>query len=130
MQLLLSALVEHLHITVVVGCPFESRVAYLHIAVALGGPFQGRVLNYEYGVVRKILYERIINLSRKMWNIYAQNTLRVTLKRRGPRKVPRLPSLKHTTLYNPDNDLIWEYETDRTRSASSDMGSFSPDVRM
>jgi len=52
MQLLLSALVEHLHITVVVGRPFECwaprpRVAYLHIAVALGGPFQGRVLNYE-----------------------------------------------------------------------------------
>jgi len=48
----------------------------------------------------------------------------------GSRQVPRLPSLKHTTVYKPDNDLIWEYETDWTRSASSDMRTFSPDVRM
>jgi len=44
--------------------------------------------------------------------------------------VRRLPSPKHTTVYNPDNDLIWGYETDWTRSASSDMRTFSPDVRM
>ena len=56
---------EYLHITFVVGGPFESRVAYLHIAIALGGPFEGRVLNYEYDVVRKILYEWIINFSPK-----------------------------------------------------------------
>jgi len=31
---------------------------------------------------------------------------------------------------DPDNDLIWGYETDWTRSASSDMRTFSPDVRM
>jgi len=42
---------EYLHITVVVGHLFESRVAYLHNGVALGGPFEGRVLNYD--VVRK-----------------------------------------------------------------------------
>ena len=41
----------------------------------------------------------------------------------------RLLSLKHTTVYNSDNDLTWEYETDWTRSASSDMRAFSPDVR-
>ena len=33
----------------------------------------------------------------------------------GPRQVPHFPSLKHTTAYNPDNDLIWEYETNGTR---------------
>jgi len=33
-------------------------------------------------------------------------------------------------MYNSDNDLVWEHETDWTRSASSDMRSFSPDVRM
>ena len=48
----------------------------------------------------------------------------------GPRQVPRLSSLKHTAVYNPDNDLIWEYQTDWTRSASCDMRTFSPDVRM
>jgi len=37
---------------------------------------------------------------------------------------------KHTTAYNPDNDLIWEYETDWTCSASSGMRTFSSDVRM
>jgi len=44
--------------------------------------------------------------------------------------MPRLPSLKRTTVYNPDNDLTWEYEAVWTRSASSDMHTFSPDVRM
>ena len=47
----------------------------------------------------------------------------------GPRQVLRLPSLKHTTVYNPDNDLIWEYETDWTRSAWTDMCTFSMGVR-
>jgi len=48
----------------------------------------------------------------------------------GPRQVLRLPFLKHTTVYNPDNDLIWEYETIWKRSASSDMRTFSLDVRV
>ena len=48
----------------------------------------------------------------------------------GPRQVLRLPFLKHTTVYNPDNDLRWEYETIWKRSASSDMRTFSPDVRL
>ena len=65
-----------------------------------------------------------------MKNIYARNTLRGALKKEGPRQVPRLPSFKHTTVYNPDNDLIREYETDWTPSAPSDMRTFSPDVRM
>ena len=70
---------EYLHILVVVGGPFESRVAYLHFAAALGGSFEGRVLNHD--VIRKILYERIINFSPKMKNIYARNTLRGRLTR-------------------------------------------------
>jgi len=40
------------------------------------------------------------------------NTLREALKAEWARQVPRLPSFKHTTAYNPDNDLIREYETD------------------
>ena len=48
----------------------------------------------------------------------------------GPRQMPRLSSPKQIIVYNHDNDLIWEYETDWTRSASSDMRTFSPDVRM
>jgi len=47
----------------------------------------------------------------------------------GPEASASLFSLKHTTVYNPDNGLIWEYETDWTRSASSDYPTFSPDVR-
>ena len=62
-----------LHITVVVGGSFKSRIAYLHIAVALRGSFEGRVLNYD--VDRKILYVRIITFSTKMRNFYARNTL-------------------------------------------------------
>jgi len=63
-----------------------------------------------------------------MTNIYARNAL--GSPDRGAREVLRLPSLKHTTVYNPDNDLIWEYETDWTHSASSDMPTFYPNVRM
>ena len=35
-------------------------------------------------------------------------------------------------MYNTvtDNDLIWGYENNWTRSASSDVRTFSPDVRM
>jgi len=33
-------------------------------------------------------------------------------------------------VYDLDNDLIWWYEIDWTRSASSDLCTFSPDVRM
>ena len=65
---------EHLHITVVVGGLFKSRLTYVRIAAALGGPFEGRELDYD--VVRKILYEWIINFSPKLRNIYARNTLR------------------------------------------------------
>jgi len=63
--------------------------------------------------------------------LWKQGTLHLQFQGRGgARQVPRLPSLKHTTVYNPDNDLIWEYETDWTRSATTDMRTFSPDVRM
>jgi len=36
----------------------------------------------------------------------------------------------HTVQCNPDKDLISGYETDWTRSTSSDMRTFSPHVRM
>jgi len=45
---------------------------------------------------------------------------------------PFAPHL-HATVsaaYNPTNDVLWEYKTDWTRSASSDMRIFSPDVRI
>jgi len=49
----------------------------------------------------------------------------------GPGQVLRLPSPKYSSVYNPDNDLIWEYETDWTRTrTASDMRTFLPDVRM
>ena len=78
MQLLLGVLVKQSTCTntVAVGGLFESRVAYLHTAVTLGGPFEGRVLNYEYDVVRKILYERIIHFSPKTRNTSSRNNLR------------------------------------------------------
>jgi len=85
---------EYLHITVVVGGAFESRVACLYIAIALGDPFEGTVLNYD--AVWKILYEWIIIYSQKLrsiWNIYARNTLKGGLK-------------GGEVLYNPDNYLI------------------------
>jgi len=37
----------------------------MHISVALGRPFEGRVLNYEYDVVCKISYERMIIFHQK-----------------------------------------------------------------
>jgi len=57
--------------------PFINRVAHLYIAVAVGPHLKAR-----------------------------QATLHVTVAKGGPRQVPRLPSLKHTTVYDPDNDLI------------------------
>jgi len=69
MQLLLGALVKQstCALQLLLGAPLKAE--YLHIAVALGGPF-------EDDVIRKTLYERIINVSPKMRNIYARNTLR------------------------------------------------------
>ena len=44
--------------------------------------------------------------------------------------MPLSPSYKHTTVYNPDNDFLWEYETDWTRPALSNVRTFAPDIRM
>jgi len=38
---------EYLHIIVVVGGPFGSRVANLHNAIVVGFSFEARVLNYD-----------------------------------------------------------------------------------
>jgi len=58
-----------------------------------------------------------------MRNIYARNSLR------GPEGSVSL-ACPYTVVYDADNDLIWEYETDWTRSASSDMCTFSAGVPM
>jgi len=65
----------------------------------------------------------------KTEEFYVRNTLMGVPEKGDSRQVLRLPSLKHTNVYNLDNDLMWEYETDLTCSAS-DMRTFSPDVRM
>jgi len=91
---------RYLHITTAVGGRFENKVTHLYIAVAVG-PFESKVGYFTHYSCKGC-----------------------------PRQVPRLPSLKHTTVYKPDNDLIWEYESGWTRSASSNMRVFSPDVRM
>jgi len=101
----LESKAAYLYVTVAVGPHWKQGT--LHITVAIGGPFEGRALNYDV----------VGNTLRRLWKA-------------GPRQVPRLPFLKHTLAYNPDNNRIWEYETDWTRSASSDMRTFSPDVRM
>jgi len=44
----------------------------------------------------------------------------------APEASASLAFLKHTTIYNIDNDLMGEYETDWTRSASPDMRSLLP----
>ena len=64
---------------------FESRVGLPAHYSCYWGPFEGRVLNYD--VVREILYERIINLSPKVKNIYPQNTLKGAPEIGGPRQV-------------------------------------------
>jgi len=96
MQLLLGALVKKGHAHYSCWRHFESRVAYSHITAAHRGPFEGRVLNYD--VVRKILYERIINFSPKVSNIYVRNTLRRAPITRGVRQVLCLHFLTETTV--------------------------------
>ena len=60
---------ECLRNAVAVGRPCKAE--YLHITFVIGGPFESRVLNYEYDAVRKILYERIINFHQK-WGIFTR----------------------------------------------------------
>jgi len=95
MQLLLGALVKQSTCTLqlLLGAPLKAE--YLHIAVAPGGPF-------EDDVIRKTLYERIINFSPKMRNVYARNTLRGA---RG-KCVVCLPL--NTPLYITLTMILWE----------------------
>jgi len=64
----LGGLLKEKCITVILG-PFTNKIAHLYIAVAVGPHLEAR---------------------------YA--TLRITIARGGPRQVPHLPSLKHTTV--------------------------------
>jgi len=91
---------EYLHITVVVGGPFKSRVAYT-MQLLLVAP-----LKAEYRIMMWFgkHYEWIRNFSPKMRNIYARNTLRGPLKR-GSEASASLAFPQHT-IYNPDSDLI------------------------
>ena len=75
----------------------------------------------------KVAYLYITGAVAPLWK---QGTQHITVAKRAPRQVPRLPSLKRTTGYSPDNDLILQYETDWTQPTSSDMRTFSLDVRM
>ena len=38
--------------------------------------------------------------------LWKQDTLDITVEKRGPRQMFRLPSHKNTAVHNPDNDLI------------------------
>jgi len=69
------------------------------------------------------LKEKCLCITVAVGPLWKQGTLHITVAKGSPRQTPRLPSLKHTTVHSPvpDNDLIWEYETDWTSSASSDM---------
>jgi len=112
----------------VLGGPLKEKC--LCITVTLG-PFQSKVFTH-YSCCWGPLWKQssLLRYYSCCWALWKQGTLHITVAKGGPRQVPRLPSLKHTTVYNPDNDLIREYETDWTRSASSDMRTFSPDVCM
>jgi len=107
----------------------ETRLG-LCITVTLGR-FESKVFihyNYCWGACEsKLAYLYVTVAVGPLWK---QGTLHIAVAKGGPRKVPRLPSLKRITVPNPDNDLIWEYEADWTRFASSDMRTFSPDVRL
>jgi len=79
------------------GAPLKAETKYLHITTAVvGGPFESRILPSASEYI--ICVDN--NFFTKMRKIYARNTLRGPLKRRGPRQVPRSPHLKHTTEYN------------------------------
>jgi len=71
----------------------------IHIATAVGGPFESKVAH---------LY--IIVAVGPLW---MQGTLHITVAMGGPRQVPRLPS-QQSTVYDPDNVLIWVYESEST----------------
>jgi len=113
--------------------------------VNLGGPLKEKCITVSLGPFESEVFTRYNCCWGPLWKQSSplihcnccwaplkarQATLHITDAKGDRRQVPRLSSLKHTTVYNPHNDLLWEYETDWTRSASSDMLTFPPDVRM
>jgi len=99
------------------GGPLKQK--FLCIAVSLG-PFKSKVFTHYNCCWGRLWMQSsllILYIAVAVGPLWKQDTLHITVAKGGPRQVPRLPSLKHTTVHNPDNDLIWEYETDWTRSA-------------
>jgi len=114
--------------SVKLGCPFEEKCLCITVT---SGPFESQVFthcNCCWGTFESKVDHLCITVA--VGFLWEQGTLHITVEKDGRMQVPRLPSLKHTTAYGPDNDLIWEYETDWTRSASSDTRTFSPDACM
>ena len=63
--------------------------------MAVGSPFESRVLTSD--LLCSTIYEWIISFSLKIRKIYAHKNSRGDPKEGGPRQVPCLPPLKHTT---------------------------------
>ena len=75
------------------------------------GPFERKVLmHYIYfGTLCKQDINTLQPLQLLLRALWKQGTLNITVAKRGPRQVSRLPSLKHTTVYKPDSELIWQW---------------------
>ena len=92
-----------------------------------------RTVSRKFSIGDFAFLREVFAFVRGAWHYKINQTSRFNLGGAGalfggtkPTKGPR----GNGTVYNPDNDLIWEYETDWTHYASSDICTFSPDVRM
>jgi len=91
---------DYLQIAVAIGAPLKAK--YLHITVSVWGP-----LKAEYLLTICVVVHIIVNNTffTKITKIYTRNTSGGAPKRGSPRKVPRSPPLKHTTVYGTRNLL-------------------------